>query len=103
MRCCISVFNQDLCKCCLTDTVCAYLPYHSSVTLIDICTWEGRCDVELEYDVGFDGAGRLEALAVRGWFLCGAVLDLAEGDAQILQSGADQARPWPYQSIHHCK
>ena len=30
----------------------------------------------VEYDVGFDAEGRVSALKVRGYFLCGADMDL---------------------------
>ena len=30
----------------------------------------------VEYDVGFDSEGKLSALRIRGYFLCGADMDL---------------------------
>lgn len=49
----------------------------------------------MEYDVAFDGDGKISALSVRAWFLAGADLDLAWNDMMILQTGADQVRAAP--------
>ncbi len=46
----------------------------------------------IEYDIGFDSEGKVHALKVRGYFLCGAHMDLGFNDMLVLQSGVDQAR-----------
>ena len=46
----------------------------------------------MEYDVGFDGDGKITALAIRGWFLTGADVDLAFIDQVTLRDKADTVR-----------
>lgn len=55
--------------------------------------WPGRSETMIEYDIGFDGRGKVQALKVRGFFLCGAHMDLGFNDMLVLQTGVDQARP----------
>ena len=43
--------------------------------------------------MGFEADGNVTALAIRGWFLTGAELDLGDNDPAVLPSGIDQARP----------
>ena len=50
----------------------------------------GRSETKIEYDVGFDDAGQITALAVRGWFLAGAELDIGWNDLMIIRDGPDQ-------------
>ena len=50
----------------------------------------GRDEAQIEYDVGFEADGNITALAIRGWFLTGAELDLGDNDPQVLPSGIDQ-------------
>ena len=44
----------------------------------------------VEYDVGFKASGEIAALKIRGYFLCGAFLDLGFNDMMVLQQGVDQ-------------
>ena len=44
----------------------------------------------VEYDVGFKPSGEINALKIRGYFLCGAFLDLGFNDMMVLQQGVDQ-------------
>ena len=48
----------------------------------------------VEYDVGFQPSGEITALKIRGYFLCGAFLDLGFNDMMVLQQGVDQVRPF---------
>ena len=41
----------------------------------------------VEYDVGFKASGEITALKIRGYFLCGAFLDLGFNDMMVLQQG----------------
>lgn len=50
----------------------------------------GRDESLIDYDVGFDDDGNVTALAIRGWFLCGADLDLGNADMEVLTGGIDQ-------------
>jgi xanthine dehydrogenase molybdopterin-binding subunit B len=54
------------------------------------CMRAGRSETMVEYDAGFDGEGKVSALRVRGYFLCGASMDLGFNDMMVLQTGADQ-------------
>ncbi len=47
------------------------------------CCGAGRSETMVEYDVGFDSEGKISALKIRGYFLCGADMDLG---AQLLLS-----------------
>ncbi|KAK9795562.1 hypothetical protein WJX73_009750 [Symbiochloris irregularis] len=51
----------------------------------------GRDETLVEYDVGFDDQGKVNALAIKGWFLCGAHVDLASADMDVMAGGMDQA------------
>ena len=44
----------------------------------------------LEYDVGFDDEGKVAALKIRGYFLCGAEMNLGFNDMAVLAMAADQ-------------
>ena len=44
----------------------------------------------LEYDVGFDDKGKVAALKIRGYFLCGAEMNLGFNDMAVLTMAADQ-------------
>jgi hypothetical protein len=44
----------------------------------------------IAYDVGFDVHGKVSVLKVRGFFLCGAHMDLGFNDMMVLQMGIDQ-------------
>ena len=44
----------------------------------------------IEYDVGFNDEGKVAALKIRGYFLCGAEMNLGFNDMVILASGVDQ-------------
>ena len=44
----------------------------------------------VEYDVGFDDEGKVAALKIRGYFLCGAEMNLGYTDMVILAMGVDQ-------------
>ena len=50
----------------------------------------GRSETMVEYDVGLKPSGEITALKIRGYFLCGAFLDLGFNDMMVLKSGADQ-------------
>ncbi len=50
----------------------------------------GRSETMVEYDVGFKASGEITALKIRGYFLCGAFLDLGFNDMMVLQQGVDQ-------------
>lgn len=50
----------------------------------------GRSETLIEYDLGFDERGKVQALKVRGYFLCGAHMDLGFNDMLVLKTGADQ-------------
>ena len=52
----------------------------------------GRDDVEVEYDVGFDGDGRLLGLRMRVRLLGGWAQDLATDDGVILKDAAGMVR-----------
>ena len=52
--------------------------------------FSGRDETLIDYDVGFDDDGNVTALAIRGWFLCGADLDLASSDMDVVTMGIDQ-------------
>lgn len=52
----------------------------------------GRSETLIEYDLGFDERGKVQALKVRGYFLCGAHMDLGFNDMLVLKTGADQVR-----------
>ena len=54
----------------------------------------GRSETMVEYDVGFKASGEITALKIRGYFLCGAFLDLGFNDMMVLQQGVDQVRPF---------
>ncbi len=40
--------------------------------------------------MGLKPSGEITALKIRGYFLCGAFLDLGFNDMMVLKSGADQ-------------
>ena len=44
----------------------------------------------LEYDVGFDDEGKVTALKIRGYFLCGAEMNLGFNDMAVLAMAVDQ-------------
>lgn len=44
----------------------------------------------LEYDVGFDDEGKVAALKIRGYFLCGAEMNLGFNDMAVLAMAVDQ-------------
>jgi hypothetical protein len=50
----------------------------------------GRSETMVEYDVGLLPNGKITALKIRGYFLCGAFLDLGFNDMMVLQQGVDQ-------------
>ena len=52
----------------------------------------GRDDLDMEYDVGFDGEGRILALAMRVRLLGGWAKDLASDDGAILKEAAGMVR-----------
>ena len=54
----------------------------------------GRSETMVEYDVGFKASGEITALKIRGYFLCGAFLDLGFNDMMVLQQGVDQVQPF---------
>lgn len=68
--------------------------------------WDGagRSETMIEYDIGFDTRGKVRALRVRGYFLCGAHMDLGFNDMMVLQTGVDQATaplPIPFSLLLH--
>ena len=54
----------------------------------------GRSETMVEYDVAFKASGEITALKIRGYFLCGAFLDLGFNDMMVLQQGVDQVQPF---------
>ena len=56
----------------------------------------------VEYDVGFKPSGEITGLKIRGYFLCGAFLDLGFNDMMVLQQGVDQASIAPTVSLFLC-
>ena len=46
----------------------------------------------VEYDVGLKPSGGITALKIRGYFLCGAFLDLGFNDMMVLKQGVDQVQ-----------
>ncbi len=54
----------------------------------------GRDDVEVDYDVGFDGDGRLLGLRMRVRLLGGWAQDLATDDGVALKDGAGMVSAW---------
>ena len=61
----------------------------------------GRSETMVEYDVGFDKSGKVTALKVRGYFLCGAHMDLGFNDMMVLQTGVDQVKFCLFFLTHH--
>ncbi|BDA47143.1 Xanthine dehydrogenase/oxidase [Coccomyxa sp. Obi] len=59
----------------------------------------GRSETLIEYDLGFDERGKVQALKVRGYFLCGAHMDLGFNDMMVLKTGADQAYAFENMSL----
>lgn len=55
----------------------------------------------MEYDVGMKPTGEITALKIRGYFLCGAFLDLGFNDMMVLQQGVDQVPSSSSTPIHH--
>ena len=47
----------------------------------------GRSETMVEYDVGFKPSGEITALSIRGYFLCGAFLDLGFNDMMGAPAG----------------
>ncbi len=45
--------------------------------------------------MGLKPTGEIMALTIRGYFLCGAFLDLGFNDMMVLQQGVDQVHPPP--------
>lgn len=56
----------------------------------------GRSETMVEYDVGFLPNGEISAIKIRGYFLCGAFLDLGFNDMMVLQQGVDQVGLIPF-------
>ena len=57
----------------------------------DLTMIGGRCEMEAEYDVGFDDAGVIQALAIRAIFLGGARKEISIFIPQLMLGTADQA------------
>ena len=47
----------------------------------------GRSETMVEYDVGFLPNGKITALKIHGYFLCGAFLDLGFNDMMVPAAG----------------
>jgi hypothetical protein len=60
----------------------------------------GRSETLVEYDVSFLPTGEITALKIRGYFLCGAFLDLGFNDMMVLQQGVDQVCLIPWMRWH---
>ena len=91
---CFSIWQPPLCfhaEASLPPSQHVHRAWESGVMFLSgrrVCA--GRSETMVEYDVGLKSSGEITAIKIRGYFLCGAFLDLGFNDMMVLQQGVDQ-------------